>query len=94
MSENIRKTGQRLVMADGTTIEDGRAGYSSGKLWVWFTGYTLPEASTIFFDPTKTERIVYEYGNMSDVYEGYTEVISMNIDEDRVVSIALVKGSD
>ena len=89
-----QKIGQRIVLNDGTTIEDGSAGYSSGKLWCWFRGFTLPEASAIFFDSEKTRRIVYEYGEMSDVYVGYTEVISMFIDEDGQVSICLVKGSE
>ena len=93
MSET-QESRQRLVMADGTVIEEGRAGYNSGTLWCWFTGYDLPEAGAIFFDPAKTERIVYEYGKMSDVYEGYTTVIAMNIDVDGIVSVGLTKGSD
>ena len=84
--------GRRLILKDGTTIEDGEAGFSQGFLWLWFSGMTLAQASAIVFDPLKTDRIKFQYGEMSDVYNGFTDCRSISIDTDGVVSVCMVKG--
>lgn len=90
MSE--RRTGRRLILADGTTIENGEAGYAEGFLWCYFSGMTLAEATGLFLDTSKTERIRFEYGEMADEYEGFTTVRVMRTDADGEVSICLEKG--
>lgn len=87
-----QKTGQRLILMDGTQIEDGKAGYSDGRLWCWVTGYTLAEAAAIFLDPAKTGKIVYEYGEMSTEYDGFTSCTNLFIDNDGKVYACLAKG--
>lgn len=84
--------GQRLILNDGTIIEGGKAGYAQGFLWCYFTGYTLPQAAMLFFDPTKTARIVFQYGEMEDVHEGFTNCINTGIDVDGRVSVCMTKG--
>lgn len=84
--------GKQVVLNDGTILADGVAGYSDGFLWVWFTGYTMQAAATMFFDPEKTERIVFQYGEMVDEYEGFTVCRSLMIDADGKVSVCMVKG--
>ena len=84
--------GQRLILKDGTTIEDGRAGYSQGYLWCHFSGYTLQQAAAIFFDMDKTDQILYQYGEDEDEYNGFTSCILLKIDEDtHEVSVCLTK---
>lgn len=90
MSE--RRTGRRLILADGTTIENGEAGYAEGFLWCYFSGMTLTDAAAIFLDAEKTARIRFEYGEMADEYEGFTTVRVMRTDADGEVSICLEKG--
>ena len=85
--------GQRLILMDGTQIENGRCGYSDGHLWCWITGYTMQEAATIFFDAEKTGKIVFEYGEMSDEYNGYTNCTNLFINNDGQISACLVRGS-
>ena len=84
--------GRRLILNDGTIIEGGEAGYSQGFLWVWFTGYTLQQAALMFFDTSKTSKIVFQYGEMESVYEGFTTVMNLGIDVDNKVSVCLTKG--
>ena len=84
--------GQRLILNDGTTIEDGRAGYAQGFLWLHFTGYTLQQAAEMFFDTSKTSRIEFQYGDMEDVYEDFTNCINLYIDVDGVVSVCMTRG--
>lgn len=94
MSEQAtqQKTGQRLILLDGTTIEDGSCGYAEGKLWCWVNGFTMPQAAAIFFDPQKTGNIVYEYGEMSDEFDGYTNCITLFINTDGQISACLIRG--
>ena len=85
------RTGRRLILMDGTTIENGEAGYAGGFLWLYFTGYTIAEAAGIFTDPEKTGRIVFQYGQMEDTYDGYTDCRALNMDGDGKVSVCLTK---
>ena len=86
--------GIRLILNDGTVIEDGRAGYSTGSVVLMFTGYTLQEAIGIVFDPSKTSRITFQYGEMEDVYEGYTNCVNVGIDGDGEITAIMEKGGD
>ena len=91
---NTKDEGQRLIFADGSEIEGAACGYSDGCLWCWLPNYTMQAALLIFFDPEKTARIVYEYGAMHDVYNGFTECVSLFIDADSRVSGCLKRGSE
>ena len=86
--------GLRLVLNDGTVIEEGRAGYSTGSVVLMFTGFTLQEAAGIVFDPSKTSRITFCYGEMQEAYEGYTKCVSIGIDMDGEITAIMEKGGD
>lgn len=81
----------RLILNDGTIIENGRAGYAIGFLWLRLPGYTMQEAAEIAFNPAKTKRIIFQYGQMEDVHEGFTSCTCIN-NEDSMISVCLVKG--
>lgn len=84
--------GQRLILNDNITIENGLAGYADGFLWCYFTGYTLQEAATVFFNPANTAKIEFQYGEAKDTYTGFTTVRTLSVDADGKVSVCLVKG--
>ena len=86
------KTGQRLIFLDGTTVENASCGYSSGCLWCWFPDYTMQEAAAIVFDPEKTGKIVFEYGEMSNEYNGFTVCTNLFV-EDEKISACLKRGN-
>lgn len=83
--------GIRLILNDGTIIENGRAGYTEGCLWCYLTGYTMQQVAMLFLDDSKTARIVFQYGEMEDVYEGFTVCKHMMTEEGRI-AVCLVKG--
>jgi len=83
--------GQRLILNDGTVIEGGGAGYADGFLWLYFTGMTFVQASQLFCDAGKTVHIVYQYGEMENAYDGFTECMTVQIDSDGHVSVCLKK---
>lgn len=85
--------GRRLILNDGTIIENGEAGCAQGFLWCYFIGYTLQQAASLFFDVSKTSRIVFQYGEMEDTYNGYTNCVNLNIDADGMISVCM-KRSD
>ena len=84
--------GRRLILNDGTTIENGDAGKADGSLWLYFSGYTMQEVADIFFDADKTSKIVYQFGDMNAEYDDYTNCVSINIDADGNNSVCMKKG--
>lgn len=83
---------EKLILMDGTVIENGTAGYDQGFLWCYLRGYTITQAAQIFFDPSKTGKIIFQYGEMSDEYDGFTNCTAILIDADGVVSVCLEGG--
>ena len=81
----------RLILKDGTVIEGASAGYNTGTLWCYMKGLSLMEAAAIFFDPGKTARIVFVYGEMEDVHVGFTRCTNLKIDSDGEVAVCLMK---
>ena len=82
-----------LILKDGTVIENGQAGYAEGFLWLYIFGYTMAQAASTFLDTSKTETIVFRYGEeMETTYQGYTDCINLNIDIDGKLSVCLRKG--
>lgn len=84
--------GMRLTFKDGTTIENGTAGLAEGCLWLKLPGYSMQQAAALAFDEAKTEEITFEYGEMQDVYDGYTNCVNIHSDYDGLVSVCMKKG--
>ena len=83
--------GIRLILMDGTTIEDGSAGYADGFLWLTLPGWTLQQAAGIVFDPSVMGKIYFQYGEMEDVYTGFTVCTRLAADDDGI-SVCMTKG--
>ena len=83
--------GRRIILNDGTRLEGGEAGYSQGFLWIYLHGMTMMQAAMLFLNPEKTAKIVFQYGEMQDEYEGYTSCININIDVDGRLSVCLTR---
>ena len=83
--------GQRLILNDGTVIENGSAGLADGSLWLYVGVFTMAEAAEVFLNPEKTGRIIFRYGEMEDSYTGYTVCKAMMIDIDGNMSVRMEK---
>ena len=84
----------RLILNDGQTIMDGRAGLANGMLWMWLPGYTMQAASAIAFNPEATRRVIYRYGeNLETTYSGFTECNNIMIQEQEI-AVCLKRGND
>ena len=88
-------SGRRLILNPGETevvLEGSEAGYSDGVLWLYMTGITLPEAFALLIAPEHTGVIAYQYGEMEDRYEGFTDLIGL-FTSDGMVRAALKRGT-
>lgn len=84
----------RLILNDGQTIMDGRAGMSDGRLWIYLPGYTMQAASAIAFNPEATRRVIYRYGeNLETTYSGYTECRNI-MTQEQEIAVCLKRGSE
>lgn len=86
------KEGQRLILNDGTIIEDGQCGYADGNLWCYMTGYTIQQAASMFLYPENTEHIEFQFGEMSDSYDGFTNCTCLMAESGGRVSVCIVRG--
>ena len=84
---------QRLILADNTNIEQGRAYLSDGELWLMIpgSGFTVLEAAEVFSDTSKTQKITYVHDEVSE-FEGFTDLRMAMIDRDGTMNIKLVRG--
>ena len=88
-----QKTGRRIILKDKTVYENGECGYAEGNLWCYVPGVTAADVLPKFLEPSATKRIVFEYGEMSDVYEDYT-VLSTVLTDPNQVSICMKKAGE
>ena len=65
--------GRRLIFADGTTVENGEAGFADNTV-VCFVDMSMTEAFRLFGDTNRTSVITYQFGAMENRYEGYTQL--------------------
>ena len=90
--------GHRLILNrdinQRVTIENGTAGLAEGFVWCFFDGYTMDQATKIFMNSGNTDQIVFQYGDMQDVYNGYTDFRSISRDMSGRISVCMAKGDD
>ena len=69
----------RLILADGTILNNCECGYADGNLWCFLKGISFSDAFTYFSDIDKFNMIVFEMGFSNDFYDritysGFTEL--------------------
>ena len=88
--------GRRLILNPGPNqieLPGSEAGYAEGVLWMYLRGLTLAQAFVVLSDPANTAVIRYEYGEMEDVFEGFTRLTAL-MEREGEVSAALTKEAD
>ena len=72
----------RLILADGTVLENSSCGFADKTLWCWIRGLTMADCFSIFTDPDKTNEITCLYYHTGYKYTGFTniEVIRKGMD--------------
>lgn len=83
--------GQRLVLADLTIIEGGHGGADGNYLWLRIPNWTMAQVAGKFCDPSATQRVVFQYGEMEEVFEGFTDCVILMKDGEEI-AVSLMKG--
>ena len=69
---------RRLVLADGTVLDQSECGYAERKLWCYLKNLTFADAFQIFSNPDKIGVIKFEYGLTDQytriTYTGFTDI--------------------
>lgn len=88
--------GRSLILNPGPNqikLPGSEAGYAEGVLWLYIRGLTLAQAFAVLSDPANTAVIRYEYGEMADMFEGFTHLTTL-MERDGEVSAALKKEAE
>ena len=83
---------QKLILNDGTVLENTTALVASGTLWVYIESeITLGEAVALLNDPEKTAVMTeVEFGN-EKIYTGYTDLFCVRREDNGQVNAGLKK---
>lgn len=88
-------SGRKIILADGTEYDKGECGYADGVLWCYLpTGIGLAKAFLDFSSHGKTETIVFTYGEMSDTYNGFTDLQGLMKTYDGKINVSLKRPAD
>ena len=87
--------GRKITLADGTVYDEGECGFADGVLWCYLpTGIDLTQAFMSFANPEKTSTIVFSYGEMSDTYNGFTDMQGIMKTYDGKVNVSLKRAAN
>ena len=85
---------RRLVLADGTVLDECECGYADRQLWCYLRNLTFNQAFQLFSDSEKTCEIIFEYGLETaltrETYSDFTYIVSINRRE-LTIDICLTK---
>lgn len=70
--------GRRLILKDGTILDDCECGYTARNLWCFLNGVSFAEAFQYFSKPENYETVVFEltFGDITDQFT-YTGIERM-----------------
>lgn len=78
----------RLILKDGTVLNNCECGYYNRSLWCYLKGYSFSEAFQLFSDPDNFETVIFEYGT-KDYYKriSYSGFESITAVEQRELTV-------
>lgn len=84
---------QKIILANRQEFEVTRCGAAGGYLWVGFPDGVIDfsTAAQILSDKNATSKIIstYDFAGMEVVYDGYTELQSIQLDYDNSLLVSL-----
>lgn len=79
------KSSVRLILKDGTILDNCECGYSNRSLWCYLRGIPFGEAFQYFSGPDKFETIIFDiiFGNTIDriTYSGFEQITAVQQSE-------------
>lgn len=86
---------QYLIMNNGVVLKDSRAIESQYGLFVYINDpdYDIVKAFSLLTDKLATNRIVFHYYKAELVFEGYTGIASIAVEQTRIVATLIKDGA-
>lgn len=80
-----QKSSKRLILKDGTILDNCECGYSSKNLWCFLSGIPFGQAFQYFSGPDKFETVTFEmtFGDITDIieYSGFEQITAVQQSE-------------
>lgn len=71
----------KILLNDGTEYPVNWCGAADGVLTASLAGkYEIPDLALAFGDPEAVARIEFQYGEMCDIFEGFTRLVGLQLD--------------
>ena len=84
---------RKLILNDGTEIENASALLVSGTLFLYLgTSENMVQAFDLLIDPDMTERITYQEFDTVKVFDNYTDLVFIRKEDDGSISAGLKEG--
>ena len=75
------KTINKLILDDGTVLDNCECGYYNRTLWCYLKGFSFNEAFALFSDSNSFKTITFEFGidsyRKQIIYKGLTSLIAI-----------------
>ena len=76
---------KKLILADGTVLNNCECGYSNRNLWCFLTGIPFGEAFQYFSSPEKYKSVTFvmKFGDITDsiTYSGFEQITAVQQSE-------------
>lgn len=81
---------RKLILNDGTEIENASALLSSGTLFLYLgQAVNMVQAFDLLIDPEITERITYQEFDSVKVFDGYTDLTFIRKEDDGSINAGM-----
>lgn len=79
---------KRLILADGTVLNDCECGYYDDSLWCYLKNVPLTDVFRYFSIPENYYTVIFEFGTTylyrRIKYSGFTKLKSINVNKDSI----------
>lgn len=85
----------RLILADGTVLNNCECGYSNNTLWCFLKDISFSDAFMYFENEDKFNTVIFDIGFQDAFYDritysGFTELITIQKDPDGKVNVRII----
>ena len=85
----------RLILADGTVLNNCECGYYDNTLWCFLKDISFSDAFMYFENEDKYNTVIFDMGFQDAFYDritysGFTEVVAIQKDPDNKISVRLI----
>ena len=73
--------GRRIIFANNVRLEGAEAAFDGRTVWLFMYGKPMKDTLPLVSNPKVTNKITFQFGEMEQVYEGFTHLKALTEDE-------------